>query len=89
MHILICNYSPVPVFAYGGTERVIWDLAKNLVLKGHEVSFWHPVTLTALLQEFFLSTQGRHWKNKYLMMSIWCISTSIQALILIATNLGS
>ena len=42
MHILICNYSPVPVFAYGGTERVIWDLAKNLVMKGHEVSFLAP-----------------------------------------------
>ena len=42
MHILICNHSPVPVFAYGGTERVIWDLAKGLVSKGHQVSFLVP-----------------------------------------------
>ncbi len=42
MHILICNHSPVPVFAYGGTERVIWDLAKGLISKGHQVSFLVP-----------------------------------------------
>jgi hypothetical protein len=42
MHILICNKSPVPVFAYGGTERVVWDLAKCLVDKGHQVSLLVP-----------------------------------------------
>ena len=42
MHILICNKSPVPVFAYGGTERVVWDLAKCLVEKGHQVSLLVP-----------------------------------------------
>lgn len=42
MHILICNKSPVPVFAYGGTERVVWDLAKCLVQKGHKVSLLVP-----------------------------------------------
>lgn len=42
MHILICNHSPVPVFAYGGTERVIWDLAKGLISNGHRVSFLVP-----------------------------------------------
>jgi glycosyltransferase involved in cell wall biosynthesis len=42
MHILICNKSPVPVFAYGGTERVVWDLAKCLVEKSHKVSLLVP-----------------------------------------------
>jgi glycosyltransferase involved in cell wall biosynthesis len=42
MHILICNHAPVPVFAYGGTERVIWDLAKGLINQGHQVSFLVP-----------------------------------------------
>ena len=42
MHILLVNHAPVPVFAYGGTERVIWDLAQGLVDKGHRVSFLVP-----------------------------------------------
>lgn len=42
MHILLVNHSPVPVFAYGGTERVIWDLAQGLVDQGHRVSFLVP-----------------------------------------------
>jgi len=32
----------VPVHSYGGTERVIWDLAKGLVALGHEVTFLVP-----------------------------------------------
>ena len=42
MHVLLVNHAPIPVFAYGGTERVIWDLAKSLVEKGHQVSFLVP-----------------------------------------------
>ena len=42
MHILIVNRSPVPVFAYGGTERVIWDLARALTQMGHKVTFLVP-----------------------------------------------
>lgn len=39
MHILIANNCKIPVFAYGGTERVIWDLGKRLTELGHIVSF--------------------------------------------------
>jgi len=42
MHILIVNRSPIPVFAYGGTERVIWDLGHALVKAGHRVSYLVP-----------------------------------------------
>lgn len=28
MHVLLVNNSPIPVYGYGGTERVIWDLGK-------------------------------------------------------------
>lgn len=42
MKILIVNQSKIPVYAYGGTERVIWDLAKVLVELGHEVTFLVP-----------------------------------------------
>jgi glycosyltransferase involved in cell wall biosynthesis len=40
--ILIVHQTAIPVFAYGGTERVIWDLGKGLVALGHEVSYLVP-----------------------------------------------
>jgi len=42
MHVLLVNNSPIPVFAYGGTERVIWDLGRMLVGMGHQVSYLVP-----------------------------------------------
>jgi hypothetical protein len=36
MKILLVHKGQVPVFAYGGTERVLWDLAKGLVEMGHQ-----------------------------------------------------
>lgn len=42
MHVVIANMAAIPVFAYGGTERVIWDLGKSLVEMGHKVSFLVP-----------------------------------------------
>jgi glycosyltransferase involved in cell wall biosynthesis len=42
MHILLVNKALIPVFAYGGTERVIWDLGKALTQLGHKVSYLVP-----------------------------------------------
>ncbi|NMM47766.1 glycosyltransferase [Marinigracilibium pacificum] len=39
MRILIVHKSVIPVTMYGGTERVIWYLGKELVKLGHEVTF--------------------------------------------------
>ncbi|MFY8203762.1 MAG: hypothetical protein ACOVJ1_05915, partial [Sediminibacterium sp.] len=39
MHILIVNNTSIPVKQYGGTERVIWWLGKELVKRGHQVSY--------------------------------------------------
>jgi len=39
MRILIVNTGVIPVFAYGGTERVIWGLGKELVKRGHKVTY--------------------------------------------------
>ncbi len=39
MNILIVNNTIIPVHLYGGTERVIWDLGKELNLLGHKVSY--------------------------------------------------
>lgn len=42
MHVLIVNRSRVPVVNYGGTERVIWGLARCLTQRGHTVTFLVP-----------------------------------------------
>lgn len=42
LHIVLVHQAPIPVFAYGGTERVIWDLGKSLVRLGHRVSYLVP-----------------------------------------------
>lgn len=42
MNILIVHDQKLPVFTYGGTERVIWALGKELNLLGHQVSFLLP-----------------------------------------------
>ena len=39
MRILIVNPGIIPVYLYGGTERVIWGLGKELTKLGHEVTF--------------------------------------------------
>lgn len=39
MHVLIVNNTSIPVKKYGGTERVIWWLGKQLVQMGHKVSY--------------------------------------------------
>jgi glycosyltransferase involved in cell wall biosynthesis len=42
MNILIVHDQKLPVFTYGGTERVIWSLAKEFNALGHKVSFLLP-----------------------------------------------
>lgn len=39
MNILIVNPSKIPALLYGGTERVIWYLGKELSKMGHKVSY--------------------------------------------------
>ncbi len=39
MNILIVNNTIIPVSLYGGTERVIWYLGKELVKLGHNVTY--------------------------------------------------
>lgn len=38
MHILLYTTARLPVINYGGTERVIWDLAEALTQAGHKVT---------------------------------------------------
>ncbi|MGV3706991.1 MAG: glycosyltransferase [Arcticibacter sp.] len=39
MNILIVSDSKIPAFLYGGTERIIWWLGKELVALGHQVTY--------------------------------------------------
>ncbi len=39
MRILIVHSETIPVKLYGGTERVVWSLGKELSALGHEVTF--------------------------------------------------
>ena len=39
MHVLIVNNTVIPALKYGGTERVIWWLGKELVRQGHQVTY--------------------------------------------------
>jgi hypothetical protein len=39
MHILLAHQGQIPVYRYGGTERVIWDLGRCLVDLGHRVTY--------------------------------------------------
>ncbi len=39
MHILLFNDTVIPALKYGGTERIMWWLGKELVKRGHKVSF--------------------------------------------------
>ena len=61
MHILIVNNSVIPVFAYGGTERVIWDLGKKLVEMGHTVSYLVPEGSTCDFARLLPIRPDRPW----------------------------
>lgn len=39
MNVLIVSSSKIPAFLYGGTERIIWWLGKELVALGHRVTY--------------------------------------------------
>jgi hypothetical protein len=39
MHVLIVSRNRIPVYAYGGTERVVWDLGHALHALGHRVTY--------------------------------------------------
>lgn len=61
MHILLALQSTVPVFAYGGAERVVWDLARGLVRRGHKVSFLVPEGSTCDFADIVPIRPGVSW----------------------------
>ena len=64
MHILLINQSPIPVFGYGGTERVIWDLGKTLAQMGHRVSYLVPPGSHCDFGQIIPIQQGSPWAKQ-------------------------
>jgi len=61
LHIVLVNQAPIPVFAYGGTERVVWDLGKALVSLGHRVSYLVPKGSHCPFAEVLALRAGERW----------------------------
>jgi glycosyltransferase involved in cell wall biosynthesis len=64
MHILLVNNSPIPVFAYGGTERVIWDLGRALTQMGHRVSYLVPAGSHCDFAQVLTIQPGQPWETQ-------------------------
>ena len=64
MHVLLVNQSPIPVFAYGGTERVIWDLGKTLTRMGHRVSYLVPAGSHCDFAQVIPIQEGKPWEEQ-------------------------
>lgn len=64
MHIVIANMATVPVFAYGGTERVVWDLAKGLVERGHRVTFLVPAGSSCDFAQVIAIDPAKSWRSQ-------------------------
>lgn len=61
MHILLALQSSIPVFAYGGAERVLWDLGRGLVKRGHRVTFLVPEGSTCDFAAVLPIREGVSW----------------------------
>jgi len=64
MHILLVNKSVIPVFGYGGTERVIWDLGRQLVAMGHRVSYLVPEGSTCDFAQLLWIQPEQSWREQ-------------------------
>ena len=64
MHVLLVNRASIPVFAYGGTERVIWDLGNMLHLLGHQVSYLVPAGSSCPFGRVLTLQNGKDWSQQ-------------------------
>jgi glycosyltransferase involved in cell wall biosynthesis len=65
MHVVFTHEKPLPVQAYGGTERILFWLMKGLVQLGHKVTLiGHP---SSKVDEFGINLivrDGEHWPHQ-------------------------
>ncbi len=62
MHIVLAHKASIPVFAYGGTERVLWDLGRALVGLGHRVTFIAAAGSHCDFAEVIALDETRSWQ---------------------------
>ena len=61
MHILIVNHARIPVYAYGGTERVVWDLGRELAQMGHRITYLVPEGSSCDFADIKILIPGKRW----------------------------
>ncbi len=64
MHILIVNNLPIPALKYGGTERVIWWLGKELSKRGHTITYLVPAGSSCPFAEILTYDPSLHLTNQ-------------------------
>lgn len=64
LHVLLVNQAPVPVYAYGGTERVIWDLGRMLHQLGHRVTYLVPAGSSCPFGQVLTLQTGQDWSQQ-------------------------
>lgn len=64
MKILLVHNTPIPVYKYGGTERVIWDLGKTLVKLGHDITFLVPAGSTCDFAKVQHIDPAKNWNEQ-------------------------
>jgi len=60
--ILIVHRGVIPVFAYGGTERVIWGLGKALTQMGHQVTYLVHAGSSCPFAQVITLPEGGDWR---------------------------
>ncbi len=64
MHILLANLASIPVFAYGGTERVVWDLGLALKEMGHQITYLAPEGSRCSFARVIPIREGVRWQDQ-------------------------
>ncbi len=64
MKVLIVHHGAIPVHAYGGTERVIWDLGRQLAARGHTVRYLVPAGSRCDFGEVIPLPPGGDWRSR-------------------------
>ena len=64
MNILLVHNAPIPVYKYGGTERVIWDLGSALLKQGHRVTYLVPAGSTCEFAKVLHIDPKKNWNEQ-------------------------
>ena len=63
-HILLISRTKIPVYAYGGTERVLWDLGKALNELGHRITYLVSEGSTCDFAHVLFIKEKQSWESQ-------------------------